>query len=368
VISKENKDIKSRHQKIARPEWGKWARNEMAIYGTTCGEVRQLVEAISNAFPERRIAYLDESHNEESAEISGFDTYTIFGKSCSVHFREIDKQNILLGDCDLLLVNGNHFSASRQMVVVNESKESSLRKRAEQLTNVQFILNSTGKNAPSYLGELVPNVQDMPVFPSVERNSDLEKILFPPAKLKALVLTGGKSERMGVNKSLIEYHGEPQFQWLANEIESLSIPVYLSVASKELAQERWPEIPDSFLNLGPMGGLLSAFQSDPDAAWLIVAVDMPVIEKHQIQKLIEARAEHQHATCYLNTENELPEPLFSIWEPSSYPLLLQLMSRGISCPRKALINMQRACMLKTDDVSFLSNANTPEESKRFTSK
>ena len=33
-----------------------------------------------------------------------------------------------------------------------------------------------------------------------------------------------------------------------------------------------------------------------------------------------------------------PEPLITIWEPRSYPTLMQFLTQGYSCPRKVLMN------------------------------
>ena len=58
-------------------------------------------------------------------------------------------------------------------------------------------------------------------------------------------------------------------------------------------------------------------------------------------------------------KKEFPEPLVTIWEPKAYPIMLQFLAQGISCPRKVLINSDVE-LLETDDV-YIYNVNTPEE-------
>jgi molybdopterin-guanine dinucleotide biosynthesis protein A len=65
------------------------------------------------------------------------------------------------------------------------------------------------------------------------------------------------------------------------------------------------------------------------------------------------------ATAFYDPEGIFPEPLLTIWEPRSYATLLQFLSWGYSCPRKALINSD-VKLLTLDDTTELRNVNDPE--------
>ena len=66
------------------------------------------------------------------------------------------------------------------------------------------------------------------------------------------------------------------------------------------------------------------------------------------------------ATTFESPYNGLPEPLITIWEPKSYPVLLSFLSQGYSCPGKALRN-NNITVLKAPDPEALTNVNTPED-------
>ena len=53
------------------------------------------------------------------------------------------------------------------------------------------------------------------------------------------------------------------------------------------------------------------------------------------------------------------EPLVTIWEPKSYPILLSYLAQGYSCPRKVLINSEVEIVEVADEL--ICNVNTPEE-------
>jgi molybdopterin-guanine dinucleotide biosynthesis protein A len=112
--------------------------------------------------------------------------------------------------------------------------------------------------------------------------------------------------------------------------------------------------------MGPYGGILSAFMSDPEAAWLVVACDLPLIDASSINQLIEQRNPSRYATAFQSPKNEFPEPLITIWEPKSYMRLLEFMALGYSCPRKVLINSDVE-LLQAKDPMTLMNVNTPED-------
>ena len=56
------------------------------------------------------------------------------------------------------------------------------------------------------------------------------KLIKDPQHIKGLVLTGGKSTRMGSDKAQLKYHGKPQKEHVKNLLENLGIATYYSVA------------------------------------------------------------------------------------------------------------------------------------------
>jgi molybdopterin-guanine dinucleotide biosynthesis protein A len=114
------------------------------------------------------------------------------------------------------------------------------------------------------------------------------------------------------------------------------------------------------LGLGPVGGILSAFQRDPNAAWLVLACDLPFLTATTLRELVAGRQPSRLATAFRSPDNEFPEPLITIFEPRAYPELLRFLSLGYSCPRKMLINSDVE-VLPTPTAGELRNVNTPAQ-------
>lgn len=66
-------DKHQKHAKLARPSYGEWGRNELAIIGTTCDDIRTLVNAIIRDLPQYKIAYVDADHKSDN-EIAAKDS------------------------------------------------------------------------------------------------------------------------------------------------------------------------------------------------------------------------------------------------------------------------------------------------------
>ncbi len=177
--------------------------------------------------------------------------------------------------------------------------------------------------------------------------------------LNALILVGGMSTRMGQDKSQITYSGVPQIEVLYKMLTELGLDTYLSIRQDQ-ENLNYPTFKDRFLGFGPIGGILTAMTEMPDKAWLVVACDLPLITPENIEDLINLRDQECEATAYFNLERNHFEPLFAIYEPSSYKGLLEVIGERKTCPQKFLYK-GKIKKIDLPNHGFLMNVNTPEE-------
>ena len=181
--------------------------------------------------------------------------------------------------------------------------------------------------------------------------------------LYGLVLAGGKSTRMRTDKSLLQYHGKSQIKYCFDLLLPLCERVFVSNREDQTDFEEHknlPQIHDVVANIGPLGGMLSAMTQYPNAAWLILACDLPFVNQRTLKNLIENRDPYKIATSYQSASDGLPEPLCAIYEPKSVPLFLQFLNNGQTCPRKILMNANTHLIDLREDGG-LANINSPEE-------
>ena len=361
---KRNRVLKKhkKHTNLERRDNDNFAPNEIAILGTNCGIISNLVHEISEKLSNYKLAYFDASHAKDVAQ-NRLSEYTFHhqGNLQITTSGNINKfeQRLQFAQFDYVFINGNHYQGVKQILILDEEKEASVLKRLEQLDRIQFVIKlKKDTEYFSFLEEKYPQIKNIICYTIDEvdkisnhiNNLIQEKI----AAVKGLVLVGGQSTRMGQDKSNLDYFGKPQKIVAKQLLESNKLETFYSVQN---ASEYDDEIHDKFLNLGPFGGICSAFQKDPNAAWFVLATDVPFVNDQIIKLLLNQRNPGKIATAIKGKGKDFPEPLITIYEPKAYPILLQYLAQGYSCPRKALINSEVEIVEVDDD--FIRNVNTP---------
>ncbi len=182
-------------------------------------------------------------------------------------------------------------------------------------------------------------------------------------KLYGLVLGGGKSTRMGSDKRLIQYHEVSQQIHTYNLLSEICDTAFLSVRDDQVGSSETGLniIVDENKYRGPFNGILSAHAAHPEVAWLVLACDLPLIDKDSLEALVAQRNPDNHATSMATKKTNMPEPLVTIWEPKGLEKAKEyLESAESSCPRKFLLNSEVGQVHPlSDDVLF--NANSQED-------
>ena len=369
-----------KHTKLIRPNQGEFGRNEWAILGTVCNDIKAIShQVINNLQSDFQLAYVDADHqsantNPESAKQNAMDFGATLEYTDKISFHRFDKKSSFnkfqfhqhFNSQDGILINGNHFLGKQQIVVIDERKRPSLEKKLDRLTNVcLFILTKSQTEIYPFLKNHISNWQEIPTV-RIDDIATITKFIQQDLENKkpkvfGLVLAGGKSLRMGYDKGSINYHGKPQREYLYDLLGDFCDEVYMSCRPEQAETLRkFSPIPDTFLDLGPFGAILSAFRQNPNVAWLVVACDLPFLDKAAIQELLDKHNHSNTATAFYNQSTDFPEPLITIWQPRSYSVLLQYLAQGYSCPRKVLIN-SAINLVHPSRPEVLQNVNHPHE-------
>ena len=135
--------------------------------------------------------------------------------------------------------------------------------------------------------------------------------------------------------------------------------------SADPLRARFPQIVDtSGTTSGPIAGILAAQAQHPQAAWLVLACDLPLLDDATLQHLIARtrpggawRPPTAPATtaCRSRCAPSMSRAAARPW-PTTSPA-------GKHCPRKFLIQSD-ARLLEEPNPRALDNVNTPEEYER----
>lgn len=185
------------------------------------------------------------------------------------------------------------------------------------------------------------------------------------APLYGLILGGGKSRRMGKDKAALLYQGQSALQRGFSLLTDFCPRVFVSCRGDQEGEALYRDFPritdQSRYGSGPMTGILSAMTAFPEAAWLVLACDLPLVTPRILQTLIEGREPLKSATAYVSRHDGLPEPLCAIYEPAARDIFLADHRRGGQCPRKVLMRMDAVRLVLTEDPQALENINAPAD-------
>lgn len=105
--------------------------------------------------------------------------------------------------------------------------------------------------------------------------------------ITGILLAGGKSSRMGVNKAFMKIGNETVIERTANILRSIFTNVLLSTNSTdEYSFLGLKTIPDIYKDIGPLGGIHSGLLHSETEKIFVLSCDMPLMSKEQIEYII----------------------------------------------------------------------------------
>lgn len=182
--------------------------------------------------------------------------------------------------------------------------------------------------------------------------------------LSSAILIGGKSTRMGQPKALLEVAGVPLVRRLCHLLENHlgQAPWLLGEGPFDAAAPHRGPLPDRAGTAGPLAGLLSLFDADPQNDFLVLAVDLPCMDEAALTWML-AQPRHSAAVLWPRQANmNHGEPLAGIYTAGARTYLEEAWQLGKVSPCQAIPAQQRCEPLIPESLrGSFANANRPEE-------
>ncbi|HEY3372200.1 MAG TPA: molybdenum cofactor guanylyltransferase [Prolixibacteraceae bacterium] len=188
--------------------------------------------------------------------------------------------------------------------------------------------------------------------------------------ITGIVLAGGRSSRMGTDKSMIRLNDKPLIQYTIDALKPLCSKVVISSNSSIYdftGCEVWAdELPDR----APMIGIYSCLRRSETEVNILLSCDMPLMNTELLAYLLDQSDKHD-ITVPVHEGNFI-EPLCGIYKKSSIGILKEFIDkrnfRLNECIRSA------SSQLVTVDVQLpfyspllFSNINTPDDYRKLQS-
>jgi molybdenum cofactor guanylyltransferase len=173
-----------------------------------------------------------------------------------------------------------------------------------------------------------------------------------------IILAGGKSSRMGQDKSLMPYDGMPLVQHVARRLA----PVVDNLLLSTNTPERYDfldiqTVADRVLDQGPLMAIASALAVSTTDLNIVVPCDMPELDVTLIEELIGALGEADIAVPV--TEGHGFEPLCAVYRKRLVPTIDQLLDAG----ERKVATLYAHCATKEFPIAAgrLKNVNTKHD-------
>ncbi|HNS95638.1 MAG TPA: molybdenum cofactor guanylyltransferase [Polyangiaceae bacterium] len=176
----------------------------------------------------------------------------------------------------------------------------------------------------------------------------------------AIVLAGGRSKRMGINKAFLDFDGKPLIARLVDMLRQAFAEVLLSANTPQPYAFLGVEIvADEPKDAGPLGAIISCLAKSSRELNFVMGCDMPFVRLDLVHSLVSMAAQ-QHCDAVIPQSSEgLYEPLLAVYKRSALEPARALLARG---NRRVLDLAQeiRALHPMIDRQSAI-NINTPED-------
>lgn len=181
--------------------------------------------------------------------------------------------------------------------------------------------------------------------------------MFP---LSCVLFAGGKSSRMGEDKSLLPFGG---FSSLAEFQYRRLIPLFSRVAISTKTADKFDFEAEFILDpigvdYAPTAGFVSAFREVSDERMMVLSVDTPFVESSIFQTLLDA--DNSELDAVIAKTSEGSHPLCGIYHRSLLGEFERMLREGDHRLGKLLAS-SKTCYVDFADEAPFANLNHPHE-------
>ncbi|MEN8228741.1 MAG: molybdenum cofactor guanylyltransferase [Bacteroidota bacterium] len=130
-------------------------------------------------------------------------------------------------------------------------------------------------------------------------------------KITGILLSGGKSKRMGREKGQIRIGNRLLYQFPLKVLEEVCDEIVISTCKDFSPSFGHTLVCDEIQDIGPMGGIYSCLKRSSNDLNIVLSYDMPMINRGLLNKLITESIDFDITVPAL--ENGHPEPLCGIY-------------------------------------------------------
>ena len=183
--------------------------------------------------------------------------------------------------------------------------------------------------------------------------------------VEGFILVGGASRRMGRDKALLDFGGQPLLERIAGELSTVVSAVSLVGARQSYAS--FKNVPDVYPQWGALGGIHAALMAAKTDWAAVVACDLPFVTSQLFERLATFMNDMTDAVVPIQADGR-PQPVCALYRAATcLPEIEKLVATGEHTPRALMANVRTRCVEFAEICDlpaaehFFFNVNTPED-------
>ena len=183
------------------------------------------------------------------------------------------------------------------------------------------------------------------------------------SSVTAIILAGGESSRMGIDKGMLSINGQTMLEHICKQLRGTFSQILISAGDAEkYGFAGFEVVRDEVPGQGPLMGIASALEASANEINFVVACDIPYIEMSCVRKMLtEARGAD---IVVPTTDDRKYEPLFAVYRKSALDAIKRTLRKG----GRKISDVFDMCEVKYTDLGkadWLININTLAEYEEF---
>ena len=169
--------------------------------------------------------------------------------------------------------------------------------------------------------------------------------------MSSIVLAGGKGLRLGRYKALVELNGQSLVQRIVSKISFLDSEITIVIAKGQqppqfTGYEKLRIVTDAYYDKGPLVGIYSGLLSSDTSYNLVVACDMPFLNQHLLNYMLQISTGFDVTIPRLGNK---VEPLHAVYAKKCLKIIERLLSEG-SLKIDRLLELVRVRYVEKEEI------------------
>lgn len=182
-------------------------------------------------------------------------------------------------------------------------------------------------------------------------------------KVTGIILAGGKSKRMGIDKGLMPYRGKAMIEYSIDALLPFCNSILISTSKVEYSRFGFNLVDDEIPESGPIGGLYSCLKRSNTPLNVCLPCDVPNISREVVEFLIKQADVNK---CVVPVTNGA-EPLIAVYPLHVLDTLKELIDSGMLRMTEIFNRFPTAFIPLNEfpagvEPSNFSNINRPDDS------